>query len=336
MTPHNMGLRVAKATLLTRTGRRDEAVLEWQWLLAHAEPELVPAVVRSYAQQLIAAGWWPELTRLALQHLHSAHEPTELWTLLACESLRLSGGSADPAAIARIHAGAERAIVAAYAAYAAKDEGAARRHLAEIDSTVRCYSSALLAARLWLLIKEERQARQAFFRLGRSLTADELATQELLFASLHSRVGVRTAQTLLKPAMTLAEWEGGLTRIVVHGLDRADPAVARELTSRLREQVRRLSPASLVAAWLYCGAAGDEQNERFWRQPLESSAGLTLPNLAINRPSSAVLRILIGRVPLSFDLIYSVMAASPPPASAPPARSPLATRDARPSVLTSD
>ena len=46
--------------------------------------------------------------------------------------------------------------------------------------------------------------------------------------------------------------------------------VAGTALSRLRPFAQRLTPVSLVALWLYAGAAGSSESEQVWRQLVES------------------------------------------------------------------
>ena len=88
------------------------------------------------------------------------------------------------------------------------------------------------------------------------------------------------------------------------------PAAAAGLSARLRPLAPRLTPLSLVALWLYAGAAKSPGAEQLWRQLLESRLNTTLPKLMESPPCARLLTVIVDRVPLPFELACSLLALS--------------------------
>lgn len=299
LTPDDPGVRLADAALSIRLGRRTEAARAWQSILATARPPWSTAIARSLALQLMAAGWWPELAELSLQQLDSDPEGAGLWLSLAAESLRFS-----PAAVA------DRPTLAAYAAYGRGDLTAARHLLTRASGSVVPYAEAVLRARLWIRFGETNEARRSLLLLDRPLAADELQTHEMLLGTASSETADLLTHSLVRSTDSPERIETALVRLAALGLGSAHPAAATGLTSRLRPTAQRLSPVSLVALWLYSGAANSASSEQVWRQLLESRLNTTLPKLIESRPGARLVSVIVGRVPLPFELACSLLALS--------------------------
>jgi len=309
LTPNDPGVRLADATLAVRLGRRTEAALAWQSILSAARPPWSAAIARSLAFQLLAAGWWPELADLSLRQLDSDPEGAGLWLSLAAESLRFSRGDPaghqiDPDAVTR------RPSLAAYAAYGRGDLATARRELTHASGRVAPYSEAVLRARLWLRLGETNEARRSLLLLDRPLARDELQTHEMLLGAGSNENAALLTHSLFRTTDSPAQIETALVRLAAIGLGSAHPAAAAGLSARLRPLAPRLTPLSLVALWLYAGAAKSPGAEQLWRQLLESRLNTTLPKLMESPPGARLLTVIVDRVPLPFELACSLLALS--------------------------
>ncbi|MBI5689057.1 MAG: hypothetical protein HZC55_03085 [Verrucomicrobia bacterium] len=322
--PARRDLRLAEATLAWRLGRRTEAAAAWRAILERTEDAARAPLARSCALQLLAGGWYPELCDHAVREM--ARDPGEsLWLMLAAEAGRLTAGRGEtppsdgnrPAAI----------LLRAYVAQGRAQAAGVRRELHALDHHILTYPEAVLAARAWSRLGAEAEARGTFLRLNRALFREELVAHELLFAPPESSVARPVVRALLSSARSPEAVEAAVLRLVVHGLGQAERGAAEDLTRRCLPSAGRLTPTTLTALWLFCGQARFAEGERLWRQRLESGAGDTLPCLLVEPPRARVLAILIGRVPLPFELAYAVLAVSGPAAVPTPAAPVPATND---------
>lgn len=308
MKADSRALQIRRADFLLRAGRGDEGVAAWRGILGRDGGRAGRELTLAFAARLIMAGRFPELADLAIGQLQAAGTDRGLWLNLAAEAGRLAPGGLTSRELARIASQPVQTIVGAYALLGSGDAARVRTTLADADGRTTSEAAALLAARTWVAVGDQAQARLALARTVAAYRPESVAAHEVLLARGEAGVTVDLLRRLLEGEGVSPEVERRIALFTIHGMPHACEAAAVELTRRLRESVPQLTSEALAGVWLYCGLAGAEESERFWRERLGARIGTTLPPLAGQSLTVPLLRIIVERAPLPLELVCGLMA----------------------------
>ena len=315
--PDNPQLRIALGTFYLRNNRPAEGLRWYREAVLTYPPAQAQALLHACASELILGGNYAELALLAQQQLADNAPFAGLWLNLAQNGLRLSGKSPSPALLNPRLDSVSSQLLRAQSEINAGQTDLAAQTMSALGETRLSFSAATVAARIWLAVGDESRARATVRYVNRILAPDEIRHFEALFHVPSQSSALRAAQSL--EASPTAAQGRVLAAFMLEHLAQPYARVSVELTNRLRSHERSLPVESLTLLWLYSGFARDAESEHIWRGRIEERTSTTLPPLDSGKMTEPLLRLLLSKARLPFEIVCELMALTERPVATSPA-----------------